>query len=139
MESGGDDDGQPYVFQCSLTPDDLGAPGLQKTVKMGRSTFLAYQSLNPEVSASVNYDTVWPAAPQAGADAGEDSVWDSAVWDSALWDGGLAKASRTKWESIGVTGFAVSPQVQSTIANDLEVQAEFVSFDVSYVIGGLHV
>ena len=139
MEVTGADDGNPYTYQCSLAADHLEAPGLQKTIKAGRSTFLSYQNLAPQVSASVDYNTAFPTPPNAGPEVGAESSWDTGLWDEAIWDGGLAVQARSKWFSIGRTGFVASPQVQGTMANTLAPDAELVSIDLSYVTGGLHV
>lgn len=139
MEKGGTDNGQPYVYQIALAADHCGSPGVSKTYKMGRSTFKTYPNLKPQVSVSVNYDSTFPPAPNAGLDTGDETLWDSALWDSGVWDGGVAQIAQTKWQAIGRTGFTVSPQVQGTISNSIKPKAELISIDLSWVDGGLHV
>lgn len=138
MEVGGSDDGQPYLFQCAYAYTDCGLGGLTFTAKMGRSIFRSNANFIPAVSASKDYDALFPASPAAGPDTGVESRWDFGNWDEALWDGGESQIVKSKWESIGVTGHSITPQVQALIGNTANPNAELISLNISYVVGGLH-
>lgn len=139
METTGADNGVPYVFQCALAHDHLESPGMYKTAKMGRCTFLARENFNPTVSVAVDYSEEFPAAPVAGLEAGLGNLWDSALWDGSIWDAGLKQDPRSEWFTIGRSGYSISPQVQATIANTLGPDAEMVAIDISIEMGGLHI
>lgn len=139
MEVGGSDDGKPYIYQCAYAANNFGSPGLHKTAKMGRATFIGLSNLRPQVSASVDYISNFPTPPNAGPEIGGESFWDVGLWDDAVWDGGLSKVTISGWFSIGRTGYAIIPQIQGTMANSTPPNSELVSIDMTYNDGGVHV
>lgn len=134
-ETGGDDDGTPFVAQLVYHADHLESPGITKTVKASRATFLASRSFKPRVSVSTNYKINLPTAPNAVVDTDIEG-WDAGVWDTATWDAEASPASiSTQWTSIGRTGYAINVQVQVTSANLAARDCELVSVDLLYERG----
>lgn len=134
-EVGGSDQGSPFTAQLVYHADALDSPGITKTVKAARSTFLASRPFNPRVSVSTNYKVVLPVAPNAVEDTDLEG-WDAGTWDNALWDATAAPASvSTQWRSIGRTGYAINVQVQVTSANLAARDCELVSVDLLYERG----
>lgn len=134
-ETGGSDDGTPFVAQIVYHADHLDAPGITKTVKATRATFLAARPFKPRVSVSTNYKISLPTAPNAVADTDIEG-WDAGVWDTATWDAEASPASiSTQWTSIGRTGYAINVQVQVTSANLAARDCELVSVDLLYERG----
>jgi hypothetical protein len=137
-EIGGNDDGQIYTVQIAAQFDHLKSPGQTKTVRMARETWLASRDFNSRVSVSVNYQTVFPAAPNSAPDGGALDLWDVGKWDQAKWDAALAnRTARVQWRSIGRTGYAVSWQIQVTCGVTATPDAELVSIDLLYDRGGI--
>lgn len=138
MEQGGSDGGSPYTATYVGLPDHMRTPGAHKIVHAARSTFLANASFNARVSASVNYQITLPSAPSSIADYTTDE-WDSGEWDVALWDSTSASTVSTKWQSVGRSGFVVSPQIQITCAITPYPRIELIASDVIYEAGGVMV
>lgn len=136
MESGGDDDGEPYTAVYVGQFDHLKSPGLTKTIQQARATFIAGSSFNPQVSVSVDYTVDLPSAPNAVDDYTVDE-WDSAIWDTAVWDAAQAYNVTSQWVSIGNTGFAIAPQIQVTCGISPLPRVELVAVDLTYSLGGL--
>ena len=137
MEVGGSDDGMPYTATYVGSFDHLVSIGITKTVTLARATFRSIGPINPRISCSTNYIINRPAAPQSPNDYTED-VWDSAIWDTSEWDaGGPGPIYQTQWVGIGVTGYAIAPQVQLTFGITPSPDAELVTFDLIYEDGGI--
>lgn len=137
-DNGGTDDGANFTALCVLQPSDLSAPARQKIVHMARGTFLASTPFIFNISAVTDYMTDAGAAPNSSPEF-RIPLWDTAVWDVDTWDGGGSRTVSTRWASIGRSGFAVSPVVQVTSGTNLGIDAELVSVDVTYEIGGIAV
>jgi hypothetical protein len=134
-ETGGSDDDAPFVAQLVYHADHLDSPGITKTVKAARATFLAARPFKPRVSVSTNYKISLPTAPNAVVDTDIEG-WDAGVWDTATWDAEASPASiSTQWTSIGRTGYAINVQVQVTSANLAARDCELVSVDLLYERG----
>lgn len=137
-EIGGYDDGA--VYECRYTGlfESFGSVGYTKTIHMARATFRASKAINPKVSVSTNYAVRYPPAPDAALDTSASSNWDVGLWDRAKWDGASALQSLSlRWVSIGETGFAVAPQLQVTAGGRETPDAELITMDVIYEVGGM--
>lgn len=139
MEVGGSDDGVPYVCAYVGLPDHLDSPGITKTVHQARSTFKSNVSFKAKISASVNYSINLPTAPPSAANVTSSDLWDVGLWDVAAWDAGSTTTTKTKWVSIGRTGFSVSPQVQITCGVTPSPKTELVTFDILFENGSVMV
>jgi hypothetical protein len=134
-EVGGDDAGEPFVATLVYHANHLGSPGITKTAKAARATFLASRPFKPRVSVSTNYKIVLPVAPNAIEDTDLEG-WDAGTWDNATWDAESSPATiSTQWTSLGRTGYAMNVQVQVTSANQAARDCELVSVDVLYERG----
>jgi len=135
MESGGSDNGTPYTAAYAGNPDHLESPGATKTFHQARALFLASSPFTPKISAGVDYQTDFPAAPNSEADYTED-VWDVGLWDVASWDsGGTPGTSTTRMVSIGRTGETILPQIQVTMGVTPSPTLELISYLVTYTDG----
>jgi len=138
METGGSDDGEPYTCTYVGLPDHLRSPGATKIIHSIRSVFIASVPFTSKVSASVNYNVTLPTAPSSVADYTTDE-WDSAEWDVSLWDATGTSTVTTKWQSVGKSGFIISPQVQITCGITPFPRIELIASDVIYETGGVMV
>jgi hypothetical protein len=137
METGGSDDGAPYTANYGGAFDHLDTPGRTKTATMARAIFRAASPINPKISCSRNYSQTLPTAPASPANF-STAEWDVALWDQATWDAAGSSLSFTsQWVGIGITGYAIAPQVQLTYAVTPQPRAELVAFDLVYEDGGV--
>lgn len=135
MESGGSDDGMPYVCKYANNPDHCGAIGNTKTFHQSRAMFLTYHPFTPQMSAGVDYQYDFPAAPNSADDYSSDQ-WDSGLWDVAKWNGsGILEVRNTKMVSIGRTGETVLPQIQITMGVTPTPNIQLVSYLLTYTTG----
>jgi hypothetical protein len=135
MESGGSDAGTPYTAKYAANPDHCGSIGFTKTFQQARAMFLATHPFTPQISAGVDYQYDFPAAPSAVADY-SSSQWDSGLWDVATWDGGsVQEVKNTRMVSIGRTGETVLPQIQITFGTTPTPNVQLVSYLLTYTGG----
>jgi hypothetical protein len=137
-EAAGEDDGEQYLSTYIGVYEHLKAPANTKVAKMARTTWLYRRPFIDKVSFQFNYIADLPAYPSAAAHADED-LWDVAEWDVALWDASGADAIVTEWRSVAGQGFAVAPAVQMTHSYSAPPEAELVSVDLLYEMGGVAV
>lgn len=136
MEVGGTDDGTPYVCTFVGWPDHMRSPGAYKVIYSARSVFLSSVPFIVKVSASVNYQINLPTAPSSVGNYTVDE-WDSGLWDVAQWDAGATQTVATKWQSIGKSGFSISPQIQITCGVTPFPRTELITYDIIYERGGV--
>lgn len=135
-EQGGLDDGEPFTGVYVGLFDGLRAPAVRKTVLMARATFLAGQAFNPSVTVATDYAIDLPPAPDAAAVVAT-SLWGTAVWGTAVWGGVLERTAQTKWQGVSRSGFAIAPALQITSADELDLDVELVSIDVTFAMGAV--
>ena len=117
MEAGGSDDGAAYTAAYIGSFDHLGAPAALKTVHAARTVLNAASETYARTSVSTDYAVVLPSPPNSIADYNSDE-WDAGLWDQSTWDAGVTLLPKTKWESIGRTGFSIAPQVADHVRSD---------------------
>lgn len=139
MESSGADDGEPYVCSYVGLPDHIKSPGMVKTVHSARITFKSTFPANPKVSASVNYKVSLPSPPSVGSDFSNGGEWGVSLWGVGLWGAQGSTSISTKWQSIGKTGFIVSPQVQLTCGYTPYPEFEIIAIDIIHETGAIFV
>ncbi len=138
MDVTGSDDGSLYTAVYVNLFDHMETPGQEKIVHSARSVFTVGSAVNPNLSISTNYAVSLPTAPNSVSDV-QSAVWDSALWDTDVWDYSADQETRTKWASIGRTGFAIAPQVQVTSNVTAKPEIELVAIDLMYEAGGVMV
>lgn len=138
-ETGGDDDGVPFVCTYVGNWDPFDALGWLKTVHQARATFLTAFPVTPQISVSLDYTITLPSDPPSPpALPITPSLWDIGLWDEAVWDQSITRTTQsTRWVSIGRTGYAIAPQVRMTSAGDLQRDTELVEVTFTYERGGL--
>lgn len=141
IEGGGSDDGTVYVCRLQLLPDHMRAPGREKTVHQARATFRALAPFEASLSAATDYEKGFPLPPPVAPDNSNPALWDVGSWDVSRWDDGPMSEQRqtvaTDWQSIGVSGFSISPQVQVSCGTNRIPDAELVALDTTYSSGGM--
>lgn len=144
----GDDDG--YVYHAEVGGYDpgnlsysptfvghfsaLGAPTLYKAAQAMRAVFEESSPFNIGLSVSADYKISYPAAPSSVASQG-GLVWDTDNWDEAVWDGSVEEVPDTSWKAVAGAGFALAPQIRTTIGDSLTPSIELVSIDLAYTVG----
>lgn len=112
-EVGRDDAGTAYYCTAVLGWDHLGEMGALKMVSQARATFLSATAINPQITVSTDYVISLPSNPTAPVVTPAPGLWDIGRWDEAVWDDPNTTATYTSlWASLGVTGYAIAPQIQ---------------------------
>lgn len=136
-DTGGSDDGQVYVARYVGHFSPLGVNAALKSCNLVRANFRATRAFVAQISGSVDYTVILPAAPSSVANSTEDT-WDTGLWDTAVWDASAAALSVTSnWQGIAKAGFVFAPQVQITSGITPKPDAELMSFDVQYEVGAV--
>jgi hypothetical protein len=137
-EIGGADGDTPYTAVYVGHAEHFGAPGSTKIVHSMRSVFTASVAFAAKLSVSTDYVISLPSDPNPAMATGEG--WDLSKWDVGVWDAEAPpKAVKTRWVSIGRTGFAIHPQVQIGCSATVAPDAQLVSLDILYERAGLMV
>lgn len=137
MESSGSDNGRNYTCVYLGLHEGMGFPQAEKTILQARPTFKTRTDILPSVSVKKEFDQTPSLAPAAALDTGGEAVWDVALWDGAVWDGGGAQRTVASWQSTGVTGYNIAPEVQLTFGNLIKPDVEFTGIEVTYTSGAL--
>jgi hypothetical protein len=133
----GYDDGQPYTAVLVGGWQTSQSPAQTITWRQARASFVATgnQSFNAQLSATADFVITLPPPPPAGPDPGLADVWDQGAWDHAKWDQPYTAqpvALNTGWVSIGVTGFALAPILQVTVAQQAEPDVELIATSATF-------
>lgn len=140
LQNGGSDAGMPYVSVYIGQFEDLGLPGVEKSIKMVRPTFSsATTPINPLVSALTDYDETPSAAPNATPFTATDG-WDISTWDVSTWDAAGSAAFSPEdslWRAVGKTGYAIAPEVQMTFGGLAAPNVELIDIHATFTVGAL--
>lgn len=132
--TGGADDGMPYVAAYAPVFDQLGQPGL-KTVQMARPVIRARGKLSPRISVHADFRLTLPPPPGAAGEAAA-GVWGVGVWGEATWGDGVNGQTITDtWRNVYGEGEAISVAIQITSATVAPLDAEFIRTDVTFTSG----
>ena len=137
MESGGSDNGDNYLCRYLGLHEGMGAAGQEKTILQARTTFQTRTEINPLVTVKADYDQSATPPPNAALDTGAAALWDVSLWDVAVWDGATALRTEARWTSIGVTGYAIAPEIQLTFGNVAAPDVDLVGVEMTYETGAM--
>lgn len=143
-EAGGKDDGAGYLFRYLDWPSGFVVGSDTKLFTQCRSTFTYARAFTPQITMSVDYHVVWPAAPPAAAE-GDLYIWDSGnLWDAAvvvppkdIWDPVIPRTTEHRWRSLGRTGYRGALMSQITINNVATPDVEYISGEVELQRGAV--
>lgn len=137
IDEGGDDDGTPY--QCSMVyaAADYGRAGGHKEVLSARATWSEQGTPVHRIGARSNYDYAVESV-NSGNFKAEALVWDVGAWDLTVWNGVISENS-PRWQSINVSGFAISMQIGVLQIGGITPDYELLSLDVMIRDGGVMV
>jgi hypothetical protein len=132
----GADQGLPYTASNVPLFDFLKAPASLKTSLLMKQVLKAPREIVPQMSLQVDYVSSLPAAPDAAA-VSASSVWGSAIWGTSLWNATVDLTTFGQWQSVGGSGYAVSPACQITSGNSVPPDVELVRVDFTYDQGDI--
>jgi hypothetical protein len=135
-ETGGSDAGNNYTCTYVNHFSHIGRRGSVKSVNLARAAFRATRAFIAKVSCSINYTVSLPSAPSSVADSTEDA-WDEGLWDTAVWDASGSSLVTARWTAISKAGYVIAPQVQVTCGVTPRPDAELMSIDIEYELGGV--
>lgn len=139
LENSGSDDGMPYVSTYIGQYENLGLPGVEKSIKNVRPTFSSRTPINPLVSVLTDYDETVSAAPNAAATNAVDG-WDISTWDVSVWDAPASEGFSPEdslWRAVGKTGYAIAPEVQMTFGGLAAPDVELIDIHATFTVGTL--
>lgn len=135
-DTGGADDGTPFVCRMSGSFSTLGSP-IMKQAKRIRGNFRALINFTPKFSVATDYETSFPDPPAASdGSSGTGAIWDAADWDTAEWGtAGNERGRVSQWHVVTGNGFAHAAQVQITSAQTAKLDCQLVGYDMTLVGG----
>ncbi len=139
MENTGSDNGAVYTAVCLWQADQMGMPGLQKTVEQMRPIFNSSTPIAPSLRALVNFSEELSSVPNAVTYDPTDG-WDVSVWDTSLWDaspGANVRPEDSQWIAIGRTGHAIAPELMLSFGSSPKPDAELIGISATFMPGAL--
>lgn len=134
-ETSGLDGSNSYTCAYVGHFESLGSPGAYKTCNLARATFKAAREFTPLLSISVDERVSLPSPPSAATvNAGDE--WDFAQWDVAQWDASFGSSITKRWNSVAGAGSSIAPQVQITSGSAVAPDAELLTIDIMFEVGG---
>lgn len=133
---GGNDQGNTYTARYLGLFEDGGTPSSRKIGELARATILSSINVQPQVSLQFDYRTNLPAPPNAAAPP-SGNQWDNAIWDQSVWDAEADAVISQKWVSVGGSGSKLAPVVQITSGADIPIDAELVSYELTYKVSDI--
>ena len=127
----GHDEGKAYTATYAPLFVDLGNSGALKVVKNARATLRGPNLVEPQISCSFDYMMEPPPPPPASATYG-DNKWGLGVWGTSTWGNENVKKTYQRWESVGGTGYAVSPVMQITSGSTVPLDAEIIRLEITF-------
>lgn len=135
-ESSASDEGASYVCKVGGLFDELGATAQQKTMHLARGIFQSsYQTINPQFSVSVDYQTSFPSPPSTSPEPTGSSVYGTGTWGSSVWGGSSGRYRFVDWQSIEGIGSSISWQCQVTLGNLVDPDIELAAVDLIFEAG----
>jgi hypothetical protein len=136
MDVSGSDAGETYTAVVLGQHDQMGAYGVQKTIRQMRAVFQAGSPIQPQLSALPNFrEDV--SAPPASVENYTTDAWDSGMWDVAVWDSNDIVSNEANWTAAGVTGSVLAPELQLTFGVTPSPSVELVAIDVQFHAGAM--
>lgn len=132
---GGSDDGVPYTGAYVPLFSDEGTPASLKAAKMARSSLRSSTQLQERVSCRFDFDTSLPPPPNV-VEITTGNEWDNAVWDQSIWDSERPSIISHRRASVSGAGYRIAPAVQVTSGSVVPIDAEIISLEVTYEVGG---
>ena len=135
-ETGGSDNAVTnYTLSILMGFSDLGAPSVEKQIRLVKPYVLAANPTSAQVSVAVDYNVALPPPPSpTSASAG--ALWGVATWDRAVWGGGLI--SQTSWLDAQGLGTAISVCYQNTFGSGtITPDVRLTAFDLVFEVGNL--
>jgi hypothetical protein len=127
----GTDQGIPYTASYIPLFDDLKSPGALKITKMARAVFRAGIPISEKVTMNADFDTSIPVVPDS-TPVGTVSAWGSGKWGQSVWGAETSLTVQQKWQSVGLSGYALAPCVQITSGDVVPLDTQIVRVDVTY-------
>jgi hypothetical protein len=108
---------------------------------MARATFRGLRTFITRVSVASNFNRTFPVALNAELETDVPSLWDVGQWDVSLWDDSDDSEARvtytTNWKSVTGAGAIQAMQWQITCGGQRKPDAELVTIDLLYQVGGV--
>jgi hypothetical protein len=134
LESTGYDEGRTYTGSCAPLFDDLKDPSSIKIPRQARATLIATSETREALNVLYDYNVGKPPAPDATTGV-NGSAWGIGRWGEATWGASPEKKTYQTWQSVGGSGYSVSPLVQITSGSVAPVEVEIVRIEMTYEAG----
>lgn len=137
-QTGGSDDGDPYVGVYVPSFDQLGVKGV-KTAQMARAVLRSQRQVNLKISVHSDFRLKLPPAP-AASEEGSTDVWGVGKWGEVVWGSQTSDPYiQDSWRSTVGEGEALTIAHQVTSSSVVPLDVEFVRTDVTFTAGDMQV
>jgi hypothetical protein len=135
-ETGGSDNAiNNYTCSMMLGFSDLGAPTMEKQIRLIKPYVQAALPTTPQVSVAVDYNVQLPPFPSPSPTSSAP-LWDHAIWDQSLWGGGLI--AQNSWQDAQGFGVAIAICYQITMGSGvITPDVRIANFDVLFESGNI--
>jgi hypothetical protein len=127
----GADEGATYTGQFIPLFDDQRSAASLKVAQLARAFLRGPRDTS--VSVNMQFDYIYQTNPSGSAPTiSTGSEWGVGIWGVSEWgDVGTLK-TYMNWESVGGTGYAFAPDIQTTSGSIVPLDTEVIRIEVSY-------
>lgn len=132
----GADEGATYVGQYIPLFDDLKTPASLKVPQLARAFLRGPRETS--VALNMQFDYVYESNPSGSAPITTvGSEWGVGIWGVSEWgDVGTLK-NYLEWQSVGGSGYAFTPDIQTTSGDIVPLDVEIIRVEVTYDSGDI--
>lgn len=132
----GADEGATYVGQYIPLFDDLKTPASLKVPQLARAFLRGPRETS--VALNMQFDYVYESNPSGSAPITTvGSEWGVGIWGVSEWgDVGTLK-NYLEWQSVGGSGYAFTPDIQTTSGDIVPLDVEVIRVEVTFDAGDI--
>ncbi|QIG75010.1 neck protein [Rhizobium phage RHph_I3_18] len=132
----GADEGASYVGQFIPLFDDQRSAASLKVPQLARAFMRGPRTTT--VALNMQFDYIYTDNPAGSAPmTTSGSEWGVGIWGVSEWGDVGTLQTYMEWQSVGGTGYAFAPDVQTTSGDIVPLDAEIIRVEVTYDMGDI--
>jgi hypothetical protein len=132
----GADQGTPYTATYVPLFTDLGSPMSLKIPHNARLRCRGPYNVDVQISVQSDYILNIPTVPSA-SQVLAGSQWGVGLWGQAIWGAGTTLKIQQTWQSVGGTGYALTPCAQITSGAIIPLDTELIDLQMTFDVGDI--
>lgn len=132
----GADEGATYIGEYVPLFDDQKSAASLKIPQLARAFMRGPRET--AVSMSMQFDYIYTSTPAGSAPiTSTGSEWGVGIWGVSEWGDVGTLQNYVQWQSVGGTGYAFAPDIQTTSGDIVPLDAEIIRIEMTYDIADI--